>query len=79
MKINKLQLSNILSFPYVENIEDAVKISFDPALNIIISGNGSGKSTVLEVINFIFKRVMFKPYEFNQDLFNNTSAPSSHT
>lgn len=73
MRICQLQLSNILSFPYVENIDDALEISFDSKLNIIIGGNGSGKSTVLEAINFIFKRVLFKPYQFYENSFKNTS------
>lgn len=74
MRINKLKISNILSFPYAEDIDSALDISFDPTLNIIIGSNGSGKSTVLEVINFIFKRVLFKPYEFSENYFNNTSS-----
>ena len=52
MKIKTLQISNILSFKYHENIENAEKITFEDDLNIIIGENGSGKSTALEVINF---------------------------
>ena len=60
MKVNYLQLSNILSFKYEEDINNAFKIEFDPYLSIIIGGNGSGKSTALEVMNFVFTRVLFK-------------------
>jgi len=74
MRIKQLQLSNILSFPYVEDIQNAQKITLDPTLNIIIGSNGSGKSTTLEAINFIFKRVFFKYYEFNEQRFNDSSA-----
>ena len=64
MKVNYLQLSNILSFKYEEDINNAFKIKFDPGLNIIIGGNGSGKSTALEAMNFVFTRVLFKYCEF---------------
>jgi predicted ATP-dependent endonuclease of OLD family len=69
MKIISLQLSNIVSFKHVDNIDEAHPIPFDDNLNIIIGENGSGKSTALEVINFLFKRVIYKQYIVNQDLF----------
>ncbi|QJU07375.1 hypothetical protein FBF29_01505 [Candidatus Saccharibacteria bacterium oral taxon 488] len=60
MRVNYLQLSNILSFKYEEDINNAFKIEFNPDLNIIIGENGSGKSTVLETMNFVFTRALFK-------------------
>lgn len=60
MRVNYLQLSNILSFKHEENINNAFKIEFDPDLNIIIGENGSGKSTVLEAMNLVFTRALFK-------------------
>mgnify|MGYP000518089955 CR=1 FL=1 len=60
MKVNYLQLSNILSFKYEEDINNTFKIEFNPDLNIIIGENGSGKSTVLEAMNFVFTRALFK-------------------
>ncbi|MCA9335800.1 AAA family ATPase [Candidatus Saccharibacteria bacterium] len=71
MKISKIQLSNILSFPYAENIEDAVEIKVDPTLSVIIGGNGSGKSTALDAISFLFRRAILKPYNFDHDTFSN--------
>jgi predicted ATPase len=73
MKIVSLQLSNILSFKYFDNIQNAEKVSFDDDLNIIIGENGSGKSTALEVINFLFRRVLYKQYNLNQDLYTQRS------
>ncbi|MEK7172583.1 MAG: AAA family ATPase [Patescibacteria group bacterium] len=69
MKINELQISNILSFKYFDDISGAPKIIFDNSLNIFIGENGSGKSTALEVINFIFKKVLFTQFNVNQDFY----------
>lgn len=77
MIIQYLQISNILSFKYYERIEDAEKITFEEGLNIIIGENGAGKSTALEIINFIFKRILFKQYFVNQDLYSNRDNVNS--
>jgi len=74
MKIKTLQISNILSFKHFENIDDAPKITFDNNLSILIGQNGSGKSTALEIINFIFRRVLFIPYNRNRDLYIQRTA-----
>jgi predicted ATP-dependent endonuclease of OLD family len=70
MKIIALQLSNILSFKFVDDVGAAERIAFDDDLNIIIGENGSGKSTALEVINFLFRRVLYKQYTLNQELYS---------
>lgn len=69
MKIKSLQISNVLSFAYVDDIITAPKISFNKNLSILIGQNGAGKSTVLEIINFIFRRVLLIPYNRNRDLY----------
>ena len=74
MKIKTLQISNILSFKFHETIENAEKITFEDDLNIIIGENGSGKSTALEVINFLFRRVLYKQYNVNHDLYSRKSS-----
>jgi predicted ATP-dependent endonuclease of OLD family len=70
LKIKELQISNILSFKFHENILDSAKVIFEDNLNIFIGENGAGKSTALEVINFIFKRVLFTQFNVNQDLYS---------
>lgn len=74
MKIKSLQISNVLSFKHHDDVAAAEKVTFDDGLNIIIGENGSGKSTALEVINFIFKRVLYKQYNVNQDLYSKKSS-----
>lgn len=78
MKINYLQISNVLSFKHEENIENATKINFNEDINILIGQNGSGKSTVLEVINFILKRVLFVEYTFNRETYNMIERVERH-
>lgn len=77
MKIKSLRISNILVFKHVADVADAEEISFDPDFNILIGQNGAGKSTVLEVINFIFRRVLFVPYNRNRDLYSQRSTIES--
>lgn len=74
MRIEYIQISNILSFPYCADISEANKIEFSEDLNIIIGENGSGKSTALEVINFLFRKIIFRQFIFNQDAFENRSS-----
>lgn len=78
MKVKSLQISNIWTFKYFENIDDAPIINFDANFNILIGQNGAGKSTVLEVINFIFKRVLLVPYGRNSDLYVGRSTIEQH-
>lgn len=74
MRIEYLQVSNILSFPYAPDIAEAEKITFDDGLNIIIGENGSGKSTALEIINFLFKRVFYRQF-FSTEIFLGDGRP----
>ncbi len=78
MKITSLQISNILSFKYFEDISSAPKITFENGLNILIGQNGAGKSTALEVINFVFKRVLLTQFDINQDLYSKKSTIPSN-
>lgn len=69
MKIKNIKISNVLSFEYFENIDKATEIILNGNLNILIGENGAGKSTTLEVMNFVFKRVLFTQFNVNQDLY----------
>ncbi|MGO7184741.1 AAA family ATPase [Rhizobium brockwellii] len=74
MRIEYLQISNVLSFPYRADVCQADKIEFHDGLNIIIGENGSGKSTALEVVNFLFRRVIYRQFSFNRELFGRRST-----
>ncbi|MBW9055642.1 AAA family ATPase [Rhizobium mesosinicum] len=76
MRIEYLQISNVLSFPYRADVGQADKLEFDDGLNIIIGENGSGKSTALEVVNFLFRRVIYRQFSFNGELFGRRSTLS---
>lgn len=74
MKILFLQISNVMSFKHHDDVSTSEKIAFFDSLNIIIGENGSGKSTALEVINFIFKRVLYRQSNLNQELYERRST-----
>ncbi len=70
MKIKSIRISNILSFAYYENFEEAPEIIFhhrggEGSLHILIGANGSGKSNLVEVLNQIFKKALFRQFVFN--------------
>lgn len=69
MRLESLQISNIWSFGYHSDIADAPLITFNEKLNLLIGQNGAGKSTVLEVINFLFRRVLYPPFFRDRDLY----------
>ncbi|OJW32077.1 MAG: hypothetical protein BGO54_16825 [Sphingobacteriales bacterium 46-32] len=76
MKIQYLQISNILTFRYWERIEDAQKIVLNDGLNIVIGQNGAGKSTALEILNFLFKKILFRHYILDLDNYESRSQRS---
>ena len=76
MKIKSLRISNILSFKHYDDIANAEAVIFEEGLNIIIGENGAGKSTALEVINFLFKRVLYKQFNVNQDIYSRRTTAS---
>lgn len=64
MKIRELKVSNLMSFPYVEDFEsfdwmDFDKMENDSNMNILIWANGSGKSNFIEIINQFCRNLIF--------------------
>jgi len=75
MKLRKIKISNILSFPYQEDMSNMNGINFEDkedtlSMNILIWANGSGKSNFIEVINQ-FTRNLILDYTFNKDILEN--------
>ncbi|HEV2339438.1 MAG TPA: AAA family ATPase [Patescibacteria group bacterium] len=74
MKINYIQISNILSFEYRDDINHSPKINFDKGLNILIGPNGVGKSNFLEILNQLFKNILYRQAIYSEDnVFNHRS------
>ncbi|MDR3168343.1 MAG: AAA family ATPase [Candidatus Peribacteria bacterium] len=70
MKIRQIKISNILSFPYVEDFSTIEGIKFPTSteendLNILIGANGSGKSNFIEIINQFVRNMVFD-YTFDK-------------
>ena len=64
MKIRGLKISNLMSFPYVENLDDFDWMDFEKLdnssdMNILIGANGSWKSNFIEIINQFCRNLIF--------------------
>ena len=67
MKINRIAISNILSFEYRPTIAENDWVVFDQDINVLIGPNGAGKSNFLEVINQICKQCLFIPHNLHEE------------
>jgi len=71
MQIKNIKISNIWSFWYISNINQNEWIMFQTQkswiINILIWPNWSGKSTILEVINQIFKKWICQDYAISEN------------
>lgn len=63
MKIKSLQISNVLSFAYVDDIANAPKIAFNKNLSILIGQNGSGKSKIVRERFSEFRKILSQKRE----------------
>ena len=75
MQIKKVKISNILSFPYLNNFDEDPGISFDTEsnwnVNILIWPNWAWKSNFLLIINEIFKAWLMKDYVYKPEIIIN--------
>ena len=64
MKIRELKISNLMSFPYVNDLDDFWWMNFEKSddnsdMNILIGANGSWKSNFIEIINQFCRNLIF--------------------
>lgn len=74
MKVESVQISNILSFEFSKDINRVNPIVFGKNLNILIGPNGAGKSNFLEVLNQSFQNTLFKRCTFNESVVESYAA-----
>lgn len=71
MQLSTIKISNLLSFPYVENLTAIEGVKFHNSesgvINIIIWPNGSGKSNLLDIINAVRKYSISTNYAIVSD------------
>ena len=72
MKIRKLKISNLMSFPYIEDFDNFDWMNFEKIdnnsdMNILIWANGSGKSNFIKIINQFCRNLIFD-YTFNSEI-----------
>ena len=72
MKIREVKISNLMSFPYVENLDDFDWMDFEKVennsdMNILIGANGSWKSNFIEIINQFCRNLIFD-YTFDPSI-----------
>ena len=72
MKIREVKISNLMSFPYVENLDDIDGMDFEKQentldMNILIWANGAGKSNFIEIINQFCRNLIFD-YVFDPNI-----------
>jgi energy-coupling factor transporter ATP-binding protein EcfA2 len=72
MKLRNIKISNIMSFPYQENLDYIDGITFEDKeetlnMNILIGANGSGKSNFIEIINQFTKNLILD-YTFDKNI-----------
>ncbi|HCR69986.1 MAG TPA: hypothetical protein DIW23_00955, partial [Anaerolineae bacterium] len=79
MKIKSLKISNVLSFPFLEDLENSPStVVFDQYTNILIGPNGSGKSNLIEALSIIMQSYFFTEFEYNDNamgLLNENDKP----
>lgn len=72
MQIRQVKISNLLSFPYYEDLAKAPDVNFytgeKSIVNILIGPNGAGKSNFLQILNQILTVGLMKDYTYDKTI-----------
>ncbi|MFA5748256.1 MAG: AAA family ATPase, partial [Candidatus Absconditabacterales bacterium] len=70
MQLKQVKISNLMSFPYQEDISKIQGIQFTNGenINILIGPNGAGKSNLFEIISQSFKVGLVKNFFYNKNI-----------
>lgn len=75
MKISKIKISNLFTFPYLDWFSSNKWIVFDSKeksnFNILIGPNWSGKTNFLYIISQIFRNGIVKQYSYDKSILDN--------
>jgi len=72
MQIERVKISNIMSFPYMDNFSTNHGVTLgtggDAAVNVLIGPNGSGKSNFILILHHIFRFGIPRDYIYDKQL-----------
>ncbi len=75
MKISKIKISNLFTFPYINWFNWKKGLVFDARekcnFNILIGPNGSGKTNFLYIINQVFRSWLVYKYHYDKSILEN--------
>ena len=75
MKISRIKISNLFTFPYIKGFNGKKGLIFDAKeknnFNILIGPNWSGKSNFLDIINQIFRYWLVDNYYYDKTIIEN--------
>lgn len=80
MHIKEVKISNLLSFPYLDNFKDIEAVSLFSnggyeGMRIFIGNNASGKSNCVNIIEEFFS-TLIKEFSYSKDFLNNEKIHS---
>ncbi len=79
MQLAGIKISNLFSFPYLADIQNAQEVTFYNSkkknVHVLIGPNGAGKSKFLDIIRYVLRHGLRKDYAFD----HGTQRIQAHT